>query len=414
MANLLLGVTGSIAAYKAVELTRLAMKAGHQVRVLQTETSQRFIGSATFEGVTGAPVLISEFQSDPLRGVYPGQELPNHVPPNHLELVERSDLYLIAPASANTLAKLATGIADNMVTSAALVASCPVLVAPAMNNKMYEHEAVQANLEALKSRGVRVIEPQVGKLASIGEWGVGRLQEPLNLLAECEATLRPANELTSALKGKKVLITAGGTHEPLDSVRYIGNRSSGKMGFALAREARRRGAEVSVVAANVSLAKDPSVTYYDCSTASELSELCKREFASCDVLLMAAAVADFTPLKTAEGKIKKGSVERLQLELQKTEDVLTTLAAQKSQQQTVVGFAAEHGPGGIENAREKLKRKGLDLVVYNDIADGTVGFSSDQNAVTIISDRGDKKVSKRSKDAVSEQILAVLETHLSL
>src|SRR5947209_2087423 len=225
MARVLLGVSGGIGAYKALETVRLAVKAGHAVRVIQTAASERFVGRASFEAITGAPVLVGEFEADPARGAYPGEPAPEHAPISHLGLVERADAYLIAPASANTLAKLAHGLADNLLTAAALAAPCPVAVAPAMNNRMYTHAATQANLAVLERRGVTVIPPGEGQLASYGEHGIGRLAEPAALLEACEALLAQPT-----LRGLRVLVTAGGTREPIDSVRFIGNRSSGKMG----------------------------------------------------------------------------------------------------------------------------------------------------------------------------------------
>src|SRR3954449_837459 len=249
MARILLGVSGGIAAYKALELTRLATKAGHSVRVIQTEASTRFIGTASFSAITGAPVLVSEFEPDDARGTFPGDPLPAHAPLSHLQLAEAADVFVIAPASANTIAKLAGGHADNLLTAAALACRKPLLVAPAMNHAMYEHPATRANLETLRARGVEVLEPATGALGSPGEWGVGRLPEPAELLAAIEARLGGAG---GELDGARVLVTAGGTREPIDAVRFVGNRSSGKMGWALAEEAARRGAKVTVIAANVS------------------------------------------------------------------------------------------------------------------------------------------------------------------
>src|SRR5947199_8243315 len=267
MARLLLGVSGGIAAYKALELVRLATKAGHAVRVVQTPSSERFVGRASFAGLTGAPVLLDEFERDPARGAFPDQAPPEHDPLSHLELVRNADAFLIAPASSNTIAKLAHGLADNLLTSAALAATCPVLVAPAMNNAMYEHAATQANLDTLRSRGITILDPGVGALGSKHEWGVGRLAEPAELLAAIEAAV-PAG--SRPWDGLKVLVTAGGTREAIDSVRYVGNRSSGRMGFALAEEAALLGAEVVCVAANVTLPRSPRVRYRDVETVAQL------------------------------------------------------------------------------------------------------------------------------------------------
>src|ERR687897_576349 len=252
MARILLGVSGGIAAYKALELARLATRAGHGVRVLMTPTATRFVGAASFEGIVGAPVLMDEFERDPLRGAFPGEKPPDHDPIGHLEVAANADAYLVAPASANTIAKLAAGICDSILTTVFLACAAPRAVAPAMNDRMYEDAATQDNLRLLLERGVRVIEPEAGPLASRGEHGVGRLPAGDRLLAEIEAMLPTS---PGAWDGMKVLVTAGGTREPIDAVRYVGNRSSGRMGFALAEEAARRGADVTVVAANVALAR---------------------------------------------------------------------------------------------------------------------------------------------------------------
>ena len=320
MARILLGVSGGIAAYKALKFIRLASAAEHTLRVVQTPTSTRFVGEASFAALTGAPVLLDEFEQDPARGAFPGQEQPTHQPPSHLQLVANADLYLIAPASANTLAKLAAGIAENLLTSCALAATCPVVVAPAMNDRMYERPATRANLDLLRSRGVHVIEPESGLLASRGEQGIGRLTEPQRLLAVCEEVLAEGalRARVGPWSGLRVLVTAGGTREPIDSVRFLGNSSSGRMGLALAEAARRRGAEVTLVAANVALAPPSSVTVKRVGTAAELQEACEREFPNCDVLLMAAAVADFRPADPLDGKIKKAGRERLTLALEPT------------------------------------------------------------------------------------------------
>ncbi len=400
MARLLLGVSGGIAAYKGLETARLAVRRGHSVRVVQTPTSERFVGRASFEAITGAPVLLSEFEPDHARGAYPGEPLPGRAPISHLALVERAELYLIAPASANTVAKLAHGLADNLVTTAALAAACPVAVAPAMNNRMYLSPATQANLELLAARGVRVIEPVEGELASHGEHGIGRLPEPDALLEACERLLAPPT-----LPGVRVLVTAGGTREPIDSVRFIGNRSSGRMGVALAREAARRGAEVTLVAANLTVAPPPGVRVVTVETAAELGEACEREFDRCDVLLMAAAVADFRPAEAAAHKLKKDAgVPTLALE--RTADVLGGLSARRRTGQVLVGFAAEHGDGAIAYARGKLERKRLDAIVVNDISRPGIGFDAGENEVTVLAADGEERqVARTSKEQVARAIL---------
>jgi phosphopantothenoylcysteine decarboxylase/phosphopantothenate--cysteine ligase len=437
MSRILLGVSGGIAAYKALELVRLATAAGHAVRVVQTPSSRRFVGQASFAALSGAPVLVSEFEADPMRGAFPGQPSPEHQPLSHLELVANADVYLIAPASANTIAKLAAGLADNLLSSCALAASCPVIVAPAMNNRMYEHPATRANLEALRARGVTIVEPDAGRLASKGEEGIGRLAEPARLLAACEDTLaapstsdaggsqaaqdggKGSSEATAdgprSLHGVNVLVTAGGTREPIDSVRFIGNSSSGRMGYAVAQAARDRGARVMLIAANVALPTPPGVEVREVVTAAELQKACEEEFPRCEILLMAAAVADFRPVGAANGKIKKSELERLELVLEPTADVLSGLAALRREGQTLIGFAAEHGEQAVESAREKLAAKGLDALVVNDISREDIGFDVDANEITILLSPGDgsqietRHVPRAPKAEVAEAILDAAE-----
>jgi phosphopantothenoylcysteine decarboxylase / phosphopantothenate---cysteine ligase len=408
MARILLGVSGGIAAYKAVELVRLATGAGHAVRVIQTPASLRFVGRATFEGVTGAPALADEFEPDPARGAFPGEPAPEHDPISHLELVRRSDVLCVAPASANTIAKLAHGLADNLLTSAALACTAPLVIAPAMNNHMYEHPATRENLETLRRRGARIVDPGEGRLASPGEWGVGRLAEPADLLAAIEEALI-GGFTPRSLDGLRVLVTAGGTREPIDSVRYVGNRSSGRMGLALAAEAARRGAEVTLVCANVSLPRPEAVRGVDVETAAELLEAAAAAFEQADVLLMAAAVGDFRPPDAVGDKIAKAGREGLTLELEPTEDVLASLARRRRAGQILIGFAAEHGAGGVERGREKLRRKGLDAVVVNDISRSDIGFDSADNEVTIVTAGEDRAVARAPKAAVAAAILDEVE-----
>ena len=410
MPRILLGVCGGIAAYKAVELTRLALKAGHSVRVVQTEAATRFVGPATFAGITGAPVLVTEWEPDPLRGAFPGDPAPEHAPLSHLALVERADVFAVAPASAHTLAKLAHGHADNLLTAAALACRRPLIVAPAMNNAMYENAATQANLETLRRRGVVVLEPDTGPLGSPGEYGIGRLPEPPDLLAAIEHELARDR----SLDGLNVLVTAGGTREPIDSVRFVGNRSSGRMGLALAEEAQRRGARVTVVAANVSIPRPPGIEYIDVQTAAELADACAARFEACDVLLMAAAVADYRPAAPHAGKLKKDATgDTLNLELTRTEDVLAGLAARRRPGQLVVGFAAEHGDDALAYGREKLARKGLDAIVVNDVGAAGVGFESPDNEVWIVTAQEERHVPKESKARIAAAVLDAVLTRRS-
>jgi phosphopantothenoylcysteine decarboxylase/phosphopantothenate--cysteine ligase len=279
-----------------------------------------------------------------------------------------------------------------------------VLVAPAMNNHMYEHAATRANLDTLRSRGVTVLDPGVGALGSKHEWGVGRLPEPPELLAAIEAALAGVGDLD----GLRILVTAGGTREPIDSVRFVGNRSSGRMGFALADAAHRRGAAVKVIAANVALPRTPGISYHDVTSAEELASAARAHVERADVLLMAAAVADYRPAEAHAGKLKKSDAGELNLRLVRTEDVLSSLAASRRPDQTLIGFAAEHGEGALDYAREKLTRKGLDAVVLNDVANPAIGFDSAENEVTIVTAQGDRHVAKAAKQDVADAILDML------
>jgi phosphopantothenoylcysteine decarboxylase/phosphopantothenate--cysteine ligase len=401
MARVLLGVSGGIAAYKSLELARLATLAGHGVRVLMTETATRFVGAASFEGIVGAPVLINEFERDPMRGGFPGEGQPGHDPIGHLELAANCDAFLVAPASANTIAKLAGGAADSMLTTSFLACVAPRLVAPAMNDRMYADAATQANLATLRERGVEVIEPAEGKLASRGEFGRGRLPNPEQLLARIEAAL-PTGE--KPWDGMRVLVTAGGTREPIDPVRFIGNRSSGRMGIALAAAAASRGAEVTLIAANVVLPEPAGVRRIDVETAEQLARAAAEEFKQTHVLLMAAAPADFRAAVVSDGKLARQ--DGLELRLEPTEDILAALAATKGETQTVVGFAAEHGGDAVGRARGKLSRKNADLIVLNDVSNPAIGFESADNAVTLIDREREAEVPIAAKEEIAAAILA--------
>ncbi len=448
MARLLLGVSGGIAAYKSLEFARLATLAGHGVRVLMTPNAERFVGTASFEGIVGAPVLTSEFDRDPMRGAFPGgpgdggPDDAGHDPIGHLELAANCDAFLVAPASANEIAKLASGFADSMLATSFLACTAPRLLAPAMNDRMYAAAATQANLATLRERGVEVIEPGEGALASRGEHGRGRLPDPEELLARVEAALHgrdgtsgptelalPGSEELPALTaatlldgepapqapatapppgepgpwtGLRVLVTAGGTREPIDAVRFIGNRSSGRMGIALAAAAAGRGAEVTLVAANVSLPEPAGVKRVDVETTAELAYETIERFETQHVLLMAAAPADFRT-EPITGKIKRQ--DSLNLNLQPTEDILAAISGQRGENQTVVGFAAEHGGEAVDRARAKLARKGADMIVLNDVSDPTIGFESAENEVLLVTADDEEEVPKASKDAVAEAIL---------
>jgi phosphopantothenoylcysteine decarboxylase/phosphopantothenate--cysteine ligase len=305
------------------------------------------------------------------------------------------------------VAKLAHGLADNLLTACALAATCPVLVAPAMNDAMYEHPATQANLAVLRERGIHVLDPGIGALGSKHEWGVGRLPEPAELLAAVEAVVPSGTP--RPWDGLRVLVTAGGTREPIDRVRFVGNRSSGRMGFALAEEAAALGADVTVVAANVALARHPRVRYVEVETAAELDAACREAFASCDVLLMAAAVADFRPAAPAGHKLKKAGRDELVVALEPTPDVLSGLAAERAPGQILVGFAAETGPEAVAYGRDKLARKKLDAVVVNDVGAPGIGFDAPDNEVTVITADGELPVPRGAKADVARVILSAVD-----
>jgi len=411
VARVLIGVSGGIAAYKAVEFARLATLAGHGVRVAMTATAQRFVGAATFEGIAGSPVLTDEFARDPMRGAYPGDPAPEHDPISHLAVVEKADAFVVAPASANTIAKLASGICDSLLTTSFLACEAPRIVAPAMNDRMWADAATRANVALLRDRGVRVLEPGEGALASRGEHGRGRMPEPNEIMEALDAALGggPASGSESGdLGGVRVLVTAGGTREAIDPVRFIGNRSSGRMGVAIAEAAAARGAEVTLVAANVALPTGPAVERVDVVSAADLAAATQVAFESTDVLIMAAAVADFRPSSPHEGKLVRDGSKGLNLELEATEDVLAGLAAGRREGQVLVGFAAEHGGDFIERARSKMERKGIDAIVVNDVSDAAIGFEAADNEVTVVTAEGETPIDRGSKTEVAAAVLDAL------
>ena len=387
MADVLLGVSGGIAAYKSVDVLRILQRRGHDVRVVMTRAARRFVGPATFAALSGHPVGVDLFGAEGRPGY------------DHLELARGSDLLLVAPASANTVARMAAGLGDGLLGSVHLAFDGPVLIAPAMNTRMYLHPATVDNLALLVARGVQVIPPGSGLLAD-GETGVGRLADPAEIADAVDARLAGAGSLA----GRRVLVSAGGTREPIDPVRYLGNRSSGRMGWAVAEAARRRGGEVTVLASNVELARHPDIRYIEAPTAAELHRAARAAFPSCDVLVMAAAVADFRPEAPREGKIDRSAEGALALDLVPTEDILADLAGRR-ERQVLVGFAAEHGAAGLERARAKRERKGLDLVVHNDVSREGVGFGSRLNEITIIGPDGEEALPRMSKEACAERIL---------
>jgi phosphopantothenoylcysteine decarboxylase / phosphopantothenate---cysteine ligase len=379
MARVLVGVTGGIAAYKACELVRLLVKAGHEVTPVLTPDSERFVTSHTFEALA---------RREAPRDLYP-------------HLVE-SDLLVIAPLSANTLAKLAHGLADNVLTQAALAFRGPLLVAPAMNVRMWEHAATKENVATLVGRGVEILGPQAGELAE-GEHGPGRMTEPEAIFARCQEILGH----TSSLAGRRVVVSAGGTREPIDLVRFVGNRSSGRMGVALAAEAKRRGADVTLVYANGSIPPPAGVEVVPAPTATDMRrEMLTRGDA--DVVLMAAAVADYRPSKPEEGKRPKDG-EMWSLDLEPTEDVLAELGSMASNGRVLVGFAADSGERGLERAREKLANKRGNLFVYNDVSQSGIGFEAEENELVLVSARGERRIGRRSKEECAVAILDEVE-----
>jgi phosphopantothenoylcysteine decarboxylase/phosphopantothenate--cysteine ligase len=404
--KILLGVPGGIAAYKALEFARLAVKAGHSVRVIQTPASLRFVGRASFAAITGAPVLASEFESDPANGAWPGEGQGTRTPISHLALIESADVLVVAPATANTLARLASGAAEDLVTTSALAATCPVIFAPAMNNLMWDNPATQENVAVLRSRGGNVLEPSDGLLASHGEQGKGRLAEPGDILEAVNALLVQPAETDLDFNGVRVLISAGGTREPIDEVRYIGNRSSGRMGVALADAISAAGGQVTVVGANLVVRPSLAARVIDVSTAAEMQAALEAEFGSSDVLIMAAAVADFVPVKPQPGKIdkSKGAPEIL---LEPAVDILSALSAARRPNQKIVGFAAEHGDA-VERAASKREAKGLDMIVFNDISNSSIGFDSTENEVVLITGDDRTLIPKASKAKIAEAIAAAI------
>jgi phosphopantothenoylcysteine decarboxylase/phosphopantothenate--cysteine ligase len=386
----LLGVTGGIAAYKAAELLRGFQKAGMEVRVIMTRAATAFITPMTFEALSTHPVRlddVSEMRAD------------SRI--THVEDSQEADIMVIAPATANTLAKMANGIADNLLTSMCLAFAKTVVVAPAMNTNMWEHPATQRNVDLLRERGVFVVEPGAGELAC-GDYGWGRMAEPDSIVAEVKLRLQVQRKRD--LRGLRVVITAGGTREPIDAVRFIGNRSSGKMGFALARAAFDRGAMVDLIEANVDMPAAPGVRQTETPTAGEMHAEVMKRLPDTDILIMAAAVADYRVADgPAGGKIGKGRDEWA-IELEATTDILCDVAAHHKGQ-FLVGFAAEYGLEGLERARGKMERKHLDMIVFNDISRTDIGFDSDYNEVRILTPDAEVLVEKAPKETVAEMIL---------
>ena len=363
--TIVLGVTGGIAAYKAAEIASQLTQAGARVNVIMTEEAVQFISAVTFRALTGRPVVTEMF------------DLASEFSIEHVSLAKAADIVVIAPATANIIAKLAAGIADDMLCCTVLATRAPVLIAPAMETNMYTNPITQDNLSRLKARSFLIVGPATGWLAS-GREGLGRLADIKDIIGNICQVLARDGDLT----GKHIVITAGGTQEPIDPVRYLSNRSSGKMGYALAEAARDRGAKVTLVTAPASLPEPVGVDVIRVCTAEEMHRSVEKTVVKADALIMAAAVADYRPKKTARDKIKKGKAG-LTLELECTPDILGTVKGNLIK----VGFAAESS-NVVENAREKLKQKGLTLIVANDITASDSGFGTDTNRVTIIDRKG--------------------------
>ena len=381
--KIVLGVSGSIAAYKVAQLARNLTLAGALVDVIMTEAAQRFVGPATFQALTGRPVLTDMWA------------LPEDGVVGHVALGQRADLIVLAPATANTLARLAAGLSDDLLTTTVLATKAPVLCVPAMNTTMYANPATQANIAALRQRGMTVLEPEVGQLAE-PMVGKGRMPEVAAIEGELLALLGRTN---GPLRGRRVVISAGGTHEPLDPVRFIGNRASGQMGFALASAARDLGAHVLLIAGPTALPPPPAVELVRVETALEMRDAVELALDGADLLIMNAAVADFRPAQLASEKIKKGADEELIVRLVRNPDILAGLAGRRDL--IKVGFAAETN-NLLEYARSKLERKGLDLIIANE-AVASIGQADIQ--VTLLDAQGTEQLPRQTKQQAAAAII---------
>jgi phosphopantothenoylcysteine decarboxylase / phosphopantothenate---cysteine ligase len=399
--RVVLGVAGGIAAYKACELLRLLTESGHDVRVVPTAAALKFVGEPTWAALSGKPVATEVWQDV--------HEVP------HVAIGQSADLVVVAPATANLLAKAAHGQADDLLTSTLLTARCPVVLAPAMHTEMWEHPATMANVATLRSRGVIVIEPASGRLTG-ADTGKGRLPDPAEIFAVALRVLRrrAAADMSPALTGRRIVITAGGTREPLDPVRFLGNRSSGKQGYALARTAVARGARVTLVAANTGLPDPAGADVRTAGTAEQLREAVLKAAADADVVVMAAAVADFRPAAYATGKIKKKDGEEpAPLALVRNPDILAELSADRARPgQLVVGFAAETDDV-LANGRVKLARKGCDLLVVNEVGEGKAFGSEENEAVVLGADGSETPVPRGPKEALADLVWDLVVTRLA-
>ena len=395
--HILLGITGSIAAYKAAMLCRLWKTAGAEVQVVMTPLAKQFITPLTMATLSKRPILVEFF--DPENGAWN----------SHVSLGEWADCYVIAPATANTLAKMATGVADNLLLTTYLSARCPVVVAPAMDLDMYAHEATQQNLRTLAARGVRIVEPGEGELAS-GLSGKGRMAEPQQIAEYVGRLLGETDEKKKTFAGKRMIVTAGATIEAIDPVRFISNHSSGKMGYAIAGELAARGAEVTLVSGRTALPTPPGVERVDVLSAAEMYEATVKAFDRADGAVMCAAVADYTPESVSETKLKKGDGE-LFIRLRRTQDIAAELGTRKGGR-LLVGFALETNDEKA-HAQSKLQRKNFDFIVLNSLRDAGAGFRGDTNKVTLIDHAGSEELPLMSKREVAERIVDRIERLLT-
>lgn len=389
--NVVLGVTGGIAAYKSAELVRQLQEGGARVRVIMTQGAQEFITPLTLQALSGHPVHTQLLDAEAEMGM------------GHIELARWADLLLIAPATADVIARLSAGRADDLLTTVALATGAPVLIAPAMNQQMWRDSATSANIANLAERGVHVVGPAEG-MQACGDSGPGRMEEPPAIAAAAAALFE-----TGSLSGKRVVVTAGPTREALDPVRYLSNHSSGKMGYALAQAAADAGALTTLVSGPVTLEAPPRVRRLNVVSAQQMLQQCLDLLPECDIFIACAAVADYRPATLAAHKIKKGAQE-LNLQLTRNPDIVATVAASEVRPFTV-GFAAETRDV-LSYARQKLERKGLDMIVANDVSDGSIGFNSDNNEATVLWQGGEQTLQRTSKDGIAQHIVTLIAQRL--
>lgn len=393
--TVVLGITGSIAAYKMANVASMLVKKGCNVNVIMTKNATNFINPITFEELTKNKCLVDTFDRNFQYSVA------------HISLATRADVFMVAPASANVIGKIANGIADDMLTTTIMAAKCPKIISPAMNTNMFENPIVQDNLKRLEGYGYTVIQPESGRLAE-GMSGKGRLPKEQTLVDFIERALADKQDL----KGKKVLVTAGPTQEAIDPVRYITNHSSGKMGYAVAKAAMLRGAEVTLVSGQVNIDPVPFVKTISVVSAKDMYNAVIKEFENTDIVIKSAAVADFRPACVADNKIKKGDGENMSIELERTDDILRYLGEHKMNSQFICGFSMET-ENMIENSRKKLEKKNLDMIVCNNLKEQGAGFQTDTNKVTIIDRQSTKELELMSKSEVATKILDEISIRIS-